>query len=172
MNFFVSAGRATMFWCLIAALFVGAIMVSTASMALSPMLGALSMGAVWGAWIVSIAISANRKLDVSLRRSPTLMLVGMGFAAFYIGISQWLLPDVTTGEGGVSPWIVVPMHFAAMLGIFYALLFSANRLMTLDRGKNVSFLDYSGAFFLMWFFPVGVWFVQPRVNGLLGADAG
>ena len=66
---------------------------------------------------------------------------------------------------------MVPMHLLAMLGIFYALVFTANRLTTLERKQQVSFFDYSGPFFLLWFFPIGIWFIQPRVNKLLGNDA-
>ena len=29
-----------------------------------------------------------------------------------------------------------------------------------------SFYDYAGAFFLLWFFPLGIWILQPRVNAL------
>jgi len=42
------------------------------------------------------------------------------------------------------------------------------RLVTLERRQPVTFFDYSGPFFLFWFFPIGVWFIQPRVNKLLG----
>jgi hydrogenase maturation factor len=33
-------------------------------------------------------------------------------------------------------------------------------------GRTVSFYDYAGPFFLWWFFPLGIWFVQPRINRL------
>jgi hypothetical protein len=30
----------------------------------------------------------------------------------------------------------------------------------------VSFYDFSGPFFLLWFFPIGIWIIQPRINRL------
>jgi hypothetical protein len=39
-------------------------------------------------------------------------------------------------------------------------------LVLAETGKPASFYDYAGPFFLLWFFPVGIWIVQPRVNRL------
>lgn len=135
---------------------------------LGMVVGTLLFMGVWMLWLWSIAAGANEKLDVSLRKSTRLMVVGVGFAAFYLAVSPFIWPDLK-GNPGI-PSLMVPMHLLAMVGIFYALLFTANRLVTLERRQKVSFFDYSGPFFLIWFFPLGVWFVQPRVNRLLGSN--
>jgi hypothetical protein len=42
----------------------------------------------------------------------------------------------------------------------------AKNLVKAETGKRVTFYDYAGPFFLLWFFPIGVWFIQPRINQL------
>ena len=53
--------------------------------------------------------------------------------------------------------------------LFFDLNFISKSLALAETGKPVSFYDYSGPFFLIWFFPLGIWFVQPRINRLYAA---
>jgi hypothetical protein len=36
--------------------------------------------------------------------------------------------------------------------------------------KPVTFSDFAGEFFLIWFFPVGIWIIQPRINKLFDTN--
>ena len=129
--------------------------------------GTLLYMAVYSAWLLSIANSANQKLEVPLKKSPKWMVIGLAYAAIYLIAALVVLPGFLDESQGL-PGFIVPFHLLAMVGIFYALLFAAKSLVTLERNQAPTFFDYSGPFFLLWFFPIGVWFVQPRVNKLLG----
>ncbi len=131
------------------------------------LIGTLIFLGVWMAWLWTIAKASNEELVPPLRKSTKMMVVGIAYAAFYLVVSPFVWPDLE-GRAGI-PGLMVPMHLLAMIAIFYALVFTANRLVTLERKQKVSFFDYSGPFFLLWFFPLGVWFIQPRVNKLLGS---
>jgi hypothetical protein len=50
--------------------------------------------------------------------------------------------------------------------MFSNLYFVAEGLVIAETGKRVSFFDCVGPFFLIWFFVIGVWFIQPRINRL------
>lgn len=50
--------------------------------------------------------------------------------------------------------------------MFYLLYFVAKGLVTIETGKEAFFSDYFGVFMLFWFFPIGVWFLQPKMNRL------
>lgn len=65
--------------------------------------------------------------------------------------------------------VIIPLHFFAVFCMFYSLRFVAKSLVLAETGKPASFYDYAGPFFLIWFFPLGVWFIQPRVNRLYAA---
>lgn len=60
--------------------------------------------------------------------------------------------------------IIMPLHLLAMFCMFYSLYFVSKNLVLAETGKQASFYDFAGPLFLIWFFPIGIWFVQPRVN--------
>ncbi len=62
--------------------------------------------------------------------------------------------------------VILPLHFFAMYCMFYLLYFVSKSLVLAESGKPATFYDYSGPFFLLWFFPIGVWVIQPRINRL------
>jgi uncharacterized RDD family membrane protein YckC len=62
--------------------------------------------------------------------------------------------------------ILFPLHFLAMFCMFYVLWFVAKTLAMAETRRPASFYDYAGPFFLLWFFPIGVWVIQPRINRL------
>src|SRR6266496_5324966 len=62
--------------------------------------------------------------------------------------------------------VILPLHVFAMVCMFYLLYFVSKSLVLAETSKPASFYDYAGPFFLLWFFPVGIWIVQPRVNRL------
>jgi hypothetical protein len=54
--------------------------------------------------------------------------------------------------------------------MFYILYFVAKTMKSVEMQKTVTFNDYAGEFFLIWFFPIGIWFLQPRINKIFGFD--
>lgn len=67
--------------------------------------------------------------------------------------------------------IVFPLHLFSMFCIFYSLYFNAKALKIAEWQRPVTFSDYAGEFFLMWFLPVGIWILQPRINKLFDTVA-
>jgi len=62
--------------------------------------------------------------------------------------------------------VTLPLHLLAMFCMFYLLNFVSKNLVLAETHRVVRFYDYAGPFFLLWFFPIGVWAVQPRINRL------
>lgn len=126
---------------------------------------------LWGvllyAWIYSIGNAANARLSNGLKRNPIVFRVGLIFAAcymLYFGIF------IFGSSGSQPPTWVLPLHFLAMTGSFYGLWYAAKQFGTLRHGEITGFMDYSGVFFMLWFFPIGVWFIQPIVNERLARE--
>lgn len=61
---------------------------------------------------------------------------------------------------------MIPFHLFAMVCMFYDLYFVSKSLVLAETSKPVSFYDYAGPFFLLWFFPLGIWVIQSRINRL------
>jgi hypothetical protein len=124
------------------------------------------MGALVFGWLWSVASACYNALPSELASSPTPMKVGLIYSLVYLVFSGQFF---TNPDGGLPGYIVI-MHLLAMAAIFYSLGFTSKQLTKLEQGKNVSFYNYSGPFFLFWFFPIGIWFIQPKVNELLGHE--
>lgn len=56
------------------------------------------------------------------------------------------------------------MHLFSMFCLFYCLYFVAKTIKTAELQKETSFGDFAGEFFLIWFYPIGIWFIQPKIN--------
>lgn len=67
--------------------------------------------------------------------------------------------------------IIVPLHLFSMFCMFYILYFVAKTIKTVELQRELKFGDFAGEFFLIWFYPIGVWFIQPRINKMVGIDS-
>jgi len=66
---------------------------------------------------------------------------------------------------GLSIYLIVPLHIFTLYCIFYVIWFIAKSIATIQKNNVVGFGDYIGNFFLLlWFFPIGVWWIQPKVR--------
>lgn len=63
--------------------------------------------------------------------------------------------------------IIIPLHLFSMLCIFYSLYFVAKTYKTVELQREVSFSDFVGEFFMIWFYPVGIWIIQPKINKMI-----
>jgi hypothetical protein len=120
--------------------------------------------AIYAAWLWSISTYCLKNMPEELATSPLIMKAGLVYAGLYFIFGFTFLSRGNTGPVG----ILVVMHILAMVAMFYSLLFTSRQLVKLERKAHVRFYDYSGPFFMLWFFPIGVWFIQPKVNELLG----
>lgn len=61
---------------------------------------------------------------------------------------------------------MLPLHLLSGFCQLYGFYFVSKSLALAERGESASFSNYVGSFILIWFFPIGVWFFQPKVNQL------
>jgi hypothetical protein len=62
--------------------------------------------------------------------------------------------------------LIFPLHIFAMACMFYSLYFVSKSLTRVETGRPALFPKFAGSLVLLWFFPVGIWVVQPKVNRL------
>ena len=67
---------------------------------------------------------------------------------------------------GPTTLLISPLHLFGMYCMFYALYFVSKSLAMAETGRSVTFYEYAGPFFLIWFYPLGVWLIQPKINQL------
>lgn len=66
--------------------------------------------------------------------------------------------------------IVTPFHLLAFGCCFYNLYFAAKTVKTFEFQDEVSFSDFVSEFFMFWFYPIGVWMIQPKINNWLAEE--
>lgn len=66
--------------------------------------------------------------------------------------------------GGILITVVLVLHLFSMFCIFYSLYFVSKTIKTVELKREVNFGDFIGEFFMLWFYPIGIWIVQPKIN--------
>lgn len=67
--------------------------------------------------------------------------------------------------------LFIPFHFFSIFCSFYTIYFVSKTYKTAVLQREITFGDYVGEFFMILFFIVGVWIIQPRVNQLVKSDS-
>lgn len=126
-------------------------------------------------WFYSLGVNLHQKLpatvQTNLKRFKLFLFLPVIYILLMVTIGPFALSNISNPEADPSPFfvsfaIILPMHLFSMFCIFYCLRFIAKTMKAVEWQRQVSFSDYAGEFFLIWFFPIGVWFIQPRINEL------
>jgi len=141
-----------------------------------PVIMILFMGLFFG-WFYSLGTNLHKKLpmtvNMNLKKFKLFLLIPVIYMLFLSIYMSSMFSNVLTGQEP-NPAIfglIVPIHLFSMFCIFYCLYFIAKELKAVEWQKPVSFSDFAGEFFLIWFFPFGIWIIQPRINKLFETEA-
>ena len=129
-------------------------------------------------WFWAIAIGLQNKVPTGIKMKvkkfkvffliPLIYIILIfGFMGFAYG---GILENGQQPSGGMIGGlvgIIVPLHLFSMFCIFYCLYFVSKTFKTVELQREVTFSDFAGDFFMIWFFPIGVWIVQPKINKMI-----
>ncbi|MEI6090930.1 MAG: hypothetical protein WCR42_10790 [bacterium] len=138
-------------------------------------------------WYWAVGINLQQKIPVEIRLKtgmfkifvifPLIYFVAIILALFWFFSIIGILPYGTmqTGETippliGFLPLIFLPIHFFYLFCTIYCMYFTARTIKTAELQKAVRFDEFVGEFFLIMFFPIGVWILQPRLNKMVAED--
>jgi len=119
------------------------------------------------AWYWSVGVGLQRFVPDGVNLKVNRFKFFLLFTPIYILLVMTLLPVMGSVEQIISPWIfliILPLHLLAMFSGIYMLYFSAKTIRSAELKRRASISDYIGEFFLIWFYPIGIWFIQPRIN--------
>ncbi|WP_313098225.1 hypothetical protein [Epilithonimonas sp.] len=125
-------------------------------------------------WFYFLTLGLNKKIEnENLKTNSKYLLLYILFPVLYILIVFTIFPNgfniSTQGETDANPlWLLIifPIHLFSMFCIFYLMYKTAKTIKIAEIQKPVKFVDFAGEFFLLWFFPIGIWFLQPKINKL------
>lgn len=70
-------------------------------------------------------------------------------------------------ENPIWGLLMIPFHLLSIFGSIYLLYFLAKTIKSAQIHREASFSEYLGEFVLLWFFPIGIWVLQPKINRLV-----
>ncbi len=139
-------------------------------------------------WMYHLANASNNslpeELKVNLKTFNVLVYVpAFVFALIILGMYILFSESNAFGNGGpenlslivVISILIIIGYLFMIFAIFYSFVFAARAYKTAVLNKKVTFSDYVGEFFCLWFSFVGIWIMQPKINqianGTLHIDA-
>ena len=140
-----------------------------------PVMMILYMGLFFG-WFYSLGTNLHKKLPETVNMNLKKFKIFLFIPAAYILLISVYMPGMfsnTSTSMELSPailGIIFPLHFFSMFCIFYCLYFISKELKAVEWQKPVTFSDFAGEFFLIWFYPFGIWIIQPRINKLFKTE--
>lgn len=123
---------------------------------------------VFFGWLYSAGVGLNRIIPNEFKLKVIWFKVSISVPLlFIVVISYWLYNRVNGSQISLNFELIFSFQLLAMFCLFYSFYFVARAIRTAEMKKKVSFTDFIGLFFLIWFFPIGIWLVQPRINRVI-----
>lgn len=118
-------------------------------------------------WLWAVAIALNSKSDTSnaLFKFCFIYLVLYSPYGTYAGAS-YNISEIDL-ELIKKEWLRLLPHITYLINALYCTFFCAQRLKSIELKRPVTLSEYALDILLIILFPIGIWFLQPRVNKLL-----
>ncbi len=131
----------------------------------------LMIGLFFG-WFYTLGTNLHKKLPRTVTMNLNMFKIFLFIPVIYILFSFVFMSGLDSNissngqpDFGIFAWIVT-LHLFSMFCIFYCLYFNAKALKAVELQRPVSFSNFAGELFLFWFFPIGIWIIQLRINKL------
>ncbi len=135
------------------------------------------MGIYFG-WFWAVAIGLQKKVPAQVKKKVPQFKIFFFIALVYLtlfiignAVLQRGLIDFDHSSNmvliAILFMVAVPLHLFSMFCIFHSIYFVARTLKIVELQREVAFSDFMAEFFLIWFYPIGVWIIQPRINEMV-----
>ncbi len=139
--------------------------------------------AIFYGWFWSIAIGLQNKLpkniNMKIKRFKIFFFVPIIYYTLFTLAFVWIITSIITSETMENELvfnptfiaglllIIIPLHLFSIFCMFYSLYFAAKTLKTVELQRETSFSDFAGEFVSIWFYPIGIWIIQPKINKII-----
>ena len=145
-----------------------------------PLIILIGSGTFFG-WFWSVAIGLQKKVPKNIVMKTKKFKIFFLIPVVYLTCIFILFGAVFSGLilNGTMPneeWvlfilpIILPLHLLSIFGILYAMYFVAKTIKTVELQKEVGFSEFAGEFFMIWFYFVGIWILQPKINKMVESE--
>jgi hypothetical protein len=123
-------------------------------------------------WAVGVTLSLDHKLSKNLilfKAAFIWLLIYLPYSSFHnISIR---VSDITK-DWLIREWLIWVPHLIFTVAIVYSLGFCARVIKSIELAIRPSLSQYFFDGILIFLFPIGMWFLQPRVNRIIESDNG
>lgn len=162
MNFFLKLKH----WQLFLMFFVPNIIMSVAGpsvLIVRIVCGMMVMGVYFG-WLYSLGTSLYKKLPKGIVVSQLYFKISfLILSLLFFSLVILELSGMLTYDRMIILFLLLIFGYSWAFYIFY---FISRALKTVELQRPVTYYEYIDIFFLLWFYPIGVWFIQPKLNEL------
>jgi len=118
-------------------------------------------------WVLIIGLYLNSIPENPYKFKKWILVISI-FCSI-AGYSELLLQR-TGNENYIVPfWISFMLTLLTLLGLFYTFYNVPKSLKSIELDKESKFSEYIVSAILLYAFPIGVWFIQPRLNRIYEA---
>jgi hypothetical protein len=148
-----------------------------------PLMMIITMGTLFG-WIWSVVVGLQDKIPDALKFKTGRFKVFFFIPVIYIMLFSFLLSSlISSGPEMIKEdapenfvkvagfmMIIFPLHLFSMFCIFHSLYYAAKTFKTAELQRPTTFSDFAGEFFMIWFYIIGVWILQPKINNMVSEN--
>ncbi|MFZ4399070.1 MAG: hypothetical protein ACOYO1_03460 [Bacteroidales bacterium] len=133
-----------------------------------PIIMILFMGVLFG-WIWSVAIGLQNRIPenikMNVRKFKFFFFTPLIYISFFLGF--FIVIFTMSSFNPALFVIIIPLHLFSVFCMFYCLFFVSKTIKTVEFQREVTFSDFIGEFFMIWFYPIGIWIIQPKINKMV-----
>ena len=111
-------------------------------------------------WYFAVGLELKEHLPPGIELGRTMFIIN----AFVLPLSMLLLIVVFNGEFSSNGFFGFVWVIYLMYAIVQFIFFPARALKSVEQQAEMGFDQYFGYFLLMLFWPVGIWWIQPKLN--------
>ncbi|MFG1497872.1 hypothetical protein ABMA57_14670 [Saccharospirillum sp. HFRX-1] len=134
-------------------------------------LGAMLIGGVaYLFWIWTLGVGINQRIQSEIRPKVKFFKFSVIYsAALFITYPLLTVLALTNENGGGIGRLLFLLQMFGSYCILYGSYFIAKNLVTFEKGEPIKFRSQLGTLILLWILPLGIWFIQPRINEVYGS---
>ncbi|ADB42918.1 hypothetical protein [Spirosoma linguale] len=125
------------------------------------------------AWLWTVGVNLSKKLKPGYDRD--LMLLKASLFIPFAYVTMPIVALLSTLTGVVIPFLTFgfysTLHTIALFCFIYPIYFVASYLTTIEYGKPIKFVEYVSTLLAIVLFPIGVFFVQPRIKKVVNSSS-
>ena len=115
----------------------------------------------WLGWLATVGFFLNSNLAPEQKLRTGLFRFALVYTVGFLFVGPPLFVEANPPD-----WIVLPLFLFAIVCLFYLLIFVAKALKTTDLQRPMIMNEYTIELFLLFFLPLGIWLIQPKINRL------